>query len=55
MFCIYRKFMNYLNNDLSFSPSFHKNCMEPDGNAVFWLEIQSVAKFIHVDANKHVY
>ena len=22
---------------LSLRHSFHKNCMEPDGNAVFWL------------------
>ena len=26
---------SYLNSDLSFRPSVHKNCMEPDGNAVF--------------------
>ena len=35
MSCIYCKYMNYLNNDLSFRPSFHKSCMEPDGKCSF--------------------
>ena len=30
MSCIHCKYMSYLNNDLSFRPTFNKKCMEPD-------------------------